>query len=401
MLLLVWFRKGLKDMRFVINAGGSRGDITPFLAVGQQLANQGHTVVAGMAPVYEALVKNCGLAFAPIGPLITRREVTAMVFDSIEHCNPGDQWLTFVKHFGPLIPSMFSDLYRLCQDADALIGHFFFGLPNMIHDTLGTPYVSLRMSDFCEDDPHVRSQAAIVINDARKQLNLPLLRDPYGRDGHSNLLSMYTSSPYLTGRNDAAGFFFVESKSPPLPDDVEKFLAKDSRPILISFGSMIFRNPAVLLDNLLKAVEITGERVIIQTGSWLTRSVYGERESSTVKFVGPMAHEILLRRVGFVIHHGGGIITECLRQGVPSIPIPYTCDNFLWSALLVERGAAPVELPFRELTVSKLVNAIRSMRRNYAQYSRRCERISKIIQMEPGVREGTATIISRLHPSTG
>ena len=54
-------------LNIVIQVVGSRGDVQPFVALGNELQRHGHRVRLATHPVFEHFVRNEGLEFYPIG----------------------------------------------------------------------------------------------------------------------------------------------------------------------------------------------------------------------------------------------------------------------------------------------------------------------------------------------
>ena len=387
---------GSAAVRFVVNAGGSRGDLVPFVALSQRLRDLGHTVLVALPDVYEAHIRNAGLDFARVGSPYSRSEIVTLAKAMMGESSPGRQWVKSIELTAHRVPQMLSDLLLLCKNADCFIGHFFHGLPHMVQDVLALPIVTLRMSHFAEDDDEVREGAARIINRIRSVVGLNMVRDPYGTDGHSSLLSLYTSSPYLTDDPQAVGFFYPINAPSTFPHSLQQFLEKGPPPILVSFGSMIYPDPKSLLEILLGAIRQSGSRAIIQAGSWLPHSVYDIHSSDSIHFAGPVSHVGLLPRTPVVIHHGGGVITECLRQGVPSISIPCVCDNFLWAKLLVQKGLSPQAIPLANLSTAGLASALGEILINYSQYSNNCKAAALHVRNEPGAAEAAQLIVTTL-----
>jgi len=55
-------------MRIVLNSVGSTGDVMPFLALGQELKQQGHAVILAAPPNFQPMAEGIGIDFAPVGP---------------------------------------------------------------------------------------------------------------------------------------------------------------------------------------------------------------------------------------------------------------------------------------------------------------------------------------------
>lgn len=54
-------------MNIVIQVVGSRGDVQPFVALGNELQKSGHRVRIGTHAVFKSFVQNSGLEFYAIG----------------------------------------------------------------------------------------------------------------------------------------------------------------------------------------------------------------------------------------------------------------------------------------------------------------------------------------------
>jgi len=63
--------------------------------------------------------------------------------------------------------------------------------------------------------------------------------------------------------------------------------------------------------------------------------------------------------MSMIIHHGGsGTTAFGLRAGVPSCAIPFVFDQFYWGERIAQLGVGPAPIPFKELTVERLRQAI-------------------------------------------
>ena len=53
-------------------------------------------------------------------------------------------------------------------------------------------------------------------------------------------------------------------------------------------------------------------------------------------------HDWLLPRMHAAVHHcGAGTTAAAVRAGIPTVPVPFWADQFLWSRVLYRAGAAP------------------------------------------------------------
>jgi len=383
-------------VRFVLHASSSRGDIIPFIALGQRLKELGHSVVMALSPMLEALAFKHELDFSPVGSAISQSEIRATSLEAIATLDPASQWITVMKRSEAYLPGLYTDLATICRSADALIASLSFGIPKMVEEATGIPHLSMRISDFGENDHEFLEKTSVPMNNLRKSLGFSPIAEPFGSGGHSPNLVLYASSPFLTGRKDAVGFLFPKRTSFRLPPSLQEFIDEGEKPILLTFGSAIFEHPERIGAAVVEAAAENGKRIIVQKGSWLPDKAALERFGPFVKVIGPIPHESFIDKIELVIHHGGGVITECLRAGVPSISIPCLCDNFVWASLLVKHGVSPATIPLRELHKDSLAQAITHFKTSLPAYQSNATALAGVIKCEPGVSAAAAKILELL-----
>jgi len=204
--------------------------VTPFLALGQKLKRLGHSVTMRLSPLFETLVLRYGLEFSPVGPLLSSSQLKSIALKRMALRDPCEQWPTALEGFAPGAPRMYADPLVLCTRADALIASPFLGLPLMIEEKLGIPHISIRLSKFGQDDDQMLHGFDVLINGFRKSLGFSPVADPYRRGGDSQLLSIYASSAFLTGYQEAS-VFYAESQSSQIPQDLKDVLQVGEQPI--------------------------------------------------------------------------------------------------------------------------------------------------------------------------
>jgi UDP:flavonoid glycosyltransferase YjiC (YdhE family) len=159
---------------------------------------------------------------------------------------------------------------------------------------------------------------------------------------------------------DIAGFFFLSSKSGYTPpDDLAAFLASGPPPVYIGFGSIVVDDPNAMTGLIFEAIRETGQRAIMSKG-WGGLGA-GEMEvPDSVFMVGDCPHDWLFERVSCVVHHGGAGTTAIgLACGKPTVIVPFFGDQPFWGSIVAKADAGPAPVPYKELTVDKLVAAIR------------------------------------------
>ncbi|KAJ5771391.1 uncharacterized protein N7511_003442 [Penicillium nucicola] len=391
------------NLNIVIQIVGSRGDVQPFIALGTELGRIGHRVRIATHNVFEDFVHEAGLEFYPIGG------------------NPADLMAYMVKNPG-LIPSMHSvrggDIERnrlmmaeilhgcwqscLMPDtvtntpfvANAIIAnppsfahvhcaqalgiplHLMFTMPWSATRTFPHPLANLHNVSPDQDWINRVSYSVVdwlswqglggVINDWRKyELELEPISFSDGPFLLKTLNVPYTYcwSPGLVAKPDdwptnadVCGFFFRDPPDYKPNAQVAEFLSAGPPPIYIGFGSIVIDDAKKMTEILIQAIEETGVRAIISRG-W---SNLGGPDLPHILYLDDCPHEWLFQHVSAVVHHGGAGTTACgLRNGKPTVVVPFFGDQTFWGDMISTARAGPKPIPQKLLDVPTLNQAIR------------------------------------------
>jgi sterol 3beta-glucosyltransferase len=192
------------------------------------------------------------------------------------------------------------------------------------------------------------------------------------------------------------GYWFLDEASDWTPPAaLLDFLQTGSLPVYVGFGSMGSRNPEQTADLVLKAIALTGQRAILQSG-WggLSKADLPD----TVLMVDSIPHSWLFPRVAAVVHHGGaGTTAAGLRAGVPTIVIPFFGDQPFWGRRVAELGVGLAPISRQQLTAERLAEAIHQAVTDRLMRQRAAELGAKI-QAEDGLANAVAIVhkIARL-----
>ena len=114
-------------MRVVITTAGSRGDLQPYVALGQALARAGHEVVLATHGPYEAFVRGHGLGFRAIAgdPLALLQSPEGLAWLDARS-NP----IAFVRRCHELLGPRLIACTRLVNAVAGKSAHDIFGSPD-------------------------------------------------------------------------------------------------------------------------------------------------------------------------------------------------------------------------------------------------------------------------------
>ncbi|KAJ6567741.1 putative sterol glucosyltransferase [Mycena vulgaris] len=392
-----WYIK----LNIVIQVVGSRGDVQPFIALGNELQKHGHRVRLATHNVFEDFVRESGLEFYPIGgdpaELMAYMVKNPGLIPSMKSLRQGD-----IQRKRAMVSEMLDGCWRSCVEPDLLshapfvaeaiianppsfahvhcaqaLGipvHLMFTMPWSSTTAFPHPLANLKYSSI---DPVIANYVSYgivefltwqglgdVINKWRDSMDLEPVPATEG-PGLAETLKIpftYCWSPALVPKPsdwashiDICGFFFRDPPNYEPPPDLDAFLRAGPPPVYIGFGSIVIENPQRMSTILLQAVQAAGVRAIISRG-W---SKLDGPPMQNVLYLGDCPHEWLFQYMAAVVHHGGAGTTACgLLNGKPTAIVPFFGDQPFWGNMVAATGAGPKPIPHRELTARNLSDAI-------------------------------------------
>jgi len=415
-------------MRIAIIALGSRGDVQPYIALGQGLRKAGHTVRLVTQQDFEALAKSHGLEFWLMRGSSQEGIESKEWRELSEKGNPIAITRLLMKEYQRAVIEWVEDGLAACQGMDLLItgsmglhigialaeklripllqAHVIPVTPTRTFPSVLLPQTLLNLGGaFNLISSRLILQMAWlggrpVINRARKKvlgLTPASFAEPFLSSRPKGFPALYGFSPSVVptpadwGADDhVTGYWFLDQADDwTPPQDLLDFLQAGSPPVYIGFGSMSSRKPAETTDLVLQALSKTGQRAILFSG-W--GGMHKADLPASVFMVDSIPHAWLFPRVAAVVHHGGaGTTAAGLRAGVPSIVIPFLVDQPFWGQRVHDLGVGPAPIPRSKLTVDRFAQAIEEAVTNTAMRQRAAELGSKI-QAEDGIANAVEII---------
>ncbi|KAF5681233.1 UDP-glucose,sterol transferase [Fusarium heterosporum] len=420
-------QKWATKLNIVIQVVGSRGDVQPFIALGNELQKHGHRVRLATHDTFENFVRGSGLEFYPIGgdpaELMAYMVKNPGLIPSMQSLAAGEIqkkrammeemlekfWYSCIRPDtstgNPFVanaiianPPSFAHVH--CAQALGIPVHMMFTMPWSSTRAFSHPLANLKNAG---SDPRLTNymsytvveymtwQGSIDLEEVA-MFDAPMLAQTL------KIPFTYCWSPALVPKPvdwpshiDVCGFFFRDPPQYSPPPDLERFLKAGPPAIYIGFGSIVLDDPEKIISIILEAVHGTGVRAIISKG-W---SELGGMEHENIFWIGDCPHEWLFQHVAAVIHHGGAGTTACgLKNGRPTTIVPFFGDQPFWGDMVAKAGAGPKPIPHAKLSVDNISEAIRYCLSEEAAQA--AMSISARMQHEEGVRAAVQSFHKQL-----
>jgi sterol 3beta-glucosyltransferase len=183
---------------------------------------------------------------------------------------------------------------------------------------------------------------------------------------------------------------------------VERFLADGPATVYVGFGSMPTPDPRGVVRGVVDVLASLGVRGLVSEGlGGLTLDGLAVEAAGRALGVGATPHDLLFPRCAVVVHHGGaGTTAAALRAGVPQVVVPHAADQPYWGRRMADLGVAAPPIARQDLTPARLRAALDvalSPRAGHAAYT-----LGELVRAEDGAADAARlvhTYLSRGRPS--
>jgi sterol 3beta-glucosyltransferase len=375
-------------MKITLLTYGSRGDVEPFVALGEGLIERGHHVHLAAPQAFEELATSHGITFTGL-PGDPGEAVKKLVDDA------GKNWLRMMTTLGkfvlPLAKEVFTNAQQAAGGSDLVIHSFLLtgagyeiakrqGVPNLsvqffpvFSSTGNFPSLTapeLPLGRFYNHSTHKITNAILKFGMKatyrwvqRQNPDLPDLTGwAFDGDAETRTPILYAISPHVVPPPDEmsataymTGYWSLKSsvKYEPSPE-LLGFLEAGAPPVAICFGSTISKNSAKIAKIAHDALMECNVRGIL-----VGKGLHNENLPPNILWQDFVPYEWLFPRVAVIAHHGGaGTTGVALKAGVPNIVIPFASDQPFWGRRIHQLGISPKPIFARKLTVKKLAASI-------------------------------------------
>jgi rhamnosyltransferase subunit B len=350
-------------MNVVVTSFGSDGDVNPLLAIAGALVRRGVTVTFVANPFYERRVKSTGSRFVGAGNFL---DVFAALRANPRYLSTGRGGVAIWKELA--VPSI-REIYPVVRDsvsevgATAVVSHVMSyggvwaaaqtGVRNVVVTTSSSAWLSRHQPMVFANwrAPRIvqgaltvalRGMGEMVLRYALRRLAVeigaPVVPDVVPNvDLNLGVWPAWFRPPAPDDPPPArlCGFVFdTVDASPPLPRDVESFLAAGDAPVVAGFGSAASLHAADRYRVVAEACEKLGRRCVL-----IGRSADAVAPTPTMMVVASAPYARMFPAASVVVHHGGfGTCAEALRAGKPSLVTPFAFDQFDTAARVHDAG---------------------------------------------------------------
>ena len=377
-------------MKIILISVGTRGDMEPFLSIGEILKEKGHQVICAFPEQFKPLAEESQLDFASLGPkfieLLESKDGKAAMGGSGSGLRKFIAYIRLASHQTEANKELVHKQYKLIEkeNPDRIIYNgkalvpmiwelknrgktvFLSPLPYM-HYVKGHTHVAFNsnfgtfLNKLTFSLAHFGMVTTVRLTRKWLRIDAKIKRKEILGILKFNK-TIYTISPSLFSRPanwnpnlQVYGYHQRKVRSDWQPDkDLTDFVAAHEKILFITFGSMLNPAPETKTRSLLDILVRNKIPAIINTASGgLTKP--DNFDTGLIHFVSRIPYTWIFPRVYGVIHHGGSGTTHlALKYGCATMIIPHIIDQFVWNKIVSDIGAGPKGIDIGKINTKNL-----------------------------------------------
>ncbi|MCK4662027.1 MAG: glycosyltransferase family 1 protein [Bacteroidales bacterium] len=404
-------------MKIILISIGTRGDMEPFLSIGEILKEKGHQVICAFPEQFRNLAEDSNMEFASLGTkyieMLDSEIGKAAMGGSSSGLKKMLAYIKLAKNQTEANKELTDKQYEIIESEipDRIVHNgkvlypIIWGLNNRGKNILvcACPYLH-----YVRDNTHIvfNSNFGPFLNKLSYSLAnfgmimttmitikwLKITRKITRKQIKNAILSnkaIYTISPSLFSRPDywnvnlkVLGFHERNKTINWRPDkDLNDFLEKHHRILLITFGSMLNPEPEEKTKIIIDILERNKIPAIINTASGgLIKP--DKFDSELLHFVSGIPYDWIFPKIYGVIHHGGSGTTHlALKYGCATMIVPHIIDQFVWNKIIYNMGAGPKGIKIGKITTKNLEPKILELINN-SSFKKKAEQVARQMEKE-------------------
>jgi UDP:flavonoid glycosyltransferase YjiC (YdhE family) len=377
-------------MKIILISIGTRGDMEPFLAIGEILRDKGHQVICAFPEQFRFLAEESNLRFASLGTkfieLLESDDGKAAMGGGGSGLQKFLATLRLARNQTEANKELVKKQYELIEgeEPDRIVynGKAVYPIIWALQHKGRTIMVSpIPYMHYVRDHTHVAFNSnfgpflnrltyslanfglvtTVMISKKWLGITRKITRKQI-KDALESNKAIYTISPSLFSRPDdwnenlkILGFHQRSQTTTWQPDNtLRDFLEKHQRILFITFGSMTNPEPEEKTRIIIDILERNQIPAIINTAAGGLVKLDGFA-SEWIHFVSRIPYDWIFPRVYGVIHHGGSGTTHLsLKYGCATMIIPHIIDQFVWNKIIYDKGAGPKGIKIGKTTTKNL-----------------------------------------------
>lgn len=403
-------------MRILVTSIGTRGDMEPFLAIGELLKKRGHEVICQFPDQFRNLAEESGFAFEGLGPEFI--EMLESDLGKFALGGGGATWkkiLAFVKlakiqkkNNQSMIHVQRETVQRLKPDRIVHNGKVMYPVIHEVENKDTTIFVSpVPYLHYVKNHSHLAFHSNYgtwvnkltykladfglvkTIMTSMKWLGISSTSKAQIKQALEEHKVIYTISPQLFPRPDywkpnfqVLGYHERDKTVKwEAQEDLNTFCHQHPDFLFVTFGSMTNPEPAEKTRIILEVLERNQIPAILNTssGGLVVPESYNK---DLFHFVSNIPYEWIFPKAKAVVHHGGSGTTHmALKYKCVSLIIPHVIDQFVWNSLVAENGFGPKGIKIGKLSEEQFEPLVLDLWNNDS-YKEKVDQISNAILNE-------------------
>ena len=404
-------------MRALLIVIGTRGDVEPFLSIGEKLLNKGHEVVYCVPEQLGYLVPDTetwvpldrgflemldgsdgrALMSGYLSPIQKARAVLKLASQGIQvNRKVVKEQIQALEDLDPELvichPKCSVPLLWAIQRGRRFA--FLSPIPFYIHSDRRQPHTGINgnFGAFLNRLTYPLLNAALSLATWGSAKRLPEIRSISVRRIYQEVMrakffyavspSFYSRQPGWRANVQILGHSTRSEARGGSDAHLMEFLDKHDRVLLVTFGSMVSSMPEKASQFIYECLRDIGCPIVINiAGGGLVRLPEFESDPNFC-FVDTISYHDVLPHARAVIHHGGSGTTHLgLRYGCPTLIIPHVFDQFTWGGLIESIGAGPAPVAVNRIRPAEFTSKVRDLLEN-PSYKRNAMQMSATMKAE-------------------
>jgi len=418
-------------MKILLLSIGTRGDIEPFLAIGEIFKKKGHKVAYGLPEQYCQLVldENEQYALSPrLVELIESEDGQVLMGGTLGIIKKLKSIYRLYKEGKEINKILVKEQYNIVQQTtpDIIIhnGKCNYPLlwqlqtgkktvlaspvPYFIHYAEGNGHIGFKgdYGKWINKLTYNLANFGAVKTIFNAQKNIPVSNSKFPQKEIKKALFseklVYSISPTLFQRPDGwesniqvLGHHERNMKSNWKPDQsLMRFLDRYKKIVFLTFGSMVSPNPEKVTQIFLSVLDELKTPAIINIAGGGLVKLEKDKNNPLFYFTNQIPYNWILEKCYGIIHHGGSGTTHSgLKNGCVSMIVPHIFDQYGWNHLIFKNGLGPKGVAINKISTKKLKPLISDLMENKA-YEKKAEELSMKIKKEDYEEELYSFIMS-------